>query len=124
MISERDKMSPDVNKKYYATAMNNEEIFRNILKDLRDNKGKRPMSMYIPERIHTDLPIKEIFKRYSEGNRLGQFTIGDFSVSEDKSKANISFYDIACMSGGGAELEYIVKENEVAYKGCLSIIKS
>jgi hypothetical protein len=112
------------NKNYYETARKNEEIFRNILEDLKNNKSKRPMGLYIPKNLEIDMPLEDIFKKYSEGNRHGQFTIGDFLISKDKSKASISFYDIACLSGGGAELEYIVAGNKVQYKGCLSTVMS
>jgi hypothetical protein len=117
-------MFPGVNTDYYEVARKNEGIFRNILEDLKNNKSKRPMGLYIPEDLKTNLPIEDIFKIYSEGNRMGQFTIGDFSVYENMSKASISFYDIAILSGGGADLEYIVSGNKVKYNSCLGRVMS
>ena len=95
---------------YYQTARENEAIFRSVLKDLRDNRAKRPMGDYVPEDLDTESSLDEIFQKYSEGNRYGRFTITNFT-RPDKAKATIGFRDIATLSGGGAELEYIVKED-------------
>lgn len=101
---------------YYQTARENEAVFRNVLRDLRDQRTKRPMGQYVPEDLETEARLDEIFKRYSEGIRLGIFTITSFSRPE-KTKATIGFEDVAILSGGGAELEYLVKEdNSVEYQ--------
>lgn len=101
---------------YYKTARENEEVFRNVLRDLRDNRGKRPMGMYVPKDLETEANLDEIFERYSEGMRMGRFTITSFSRPE-KTRAKFGFRDIAPLSGGGAELEYLVKDdNSVKYE--------
>ena len=100
---------------YYETARENEEVFRNVLRDLRDNREKRPMGMYVPENLETEASLDEIFRQYSEGQRMGRFTITSFSRPE-KTKAKLGFQDIAPLSGGGAELEYLIKDdNSVKY---------
>ncbi|MBS3116108.1 hypothetical protein J4421_00775 [Candidatus Woesearchaeota archaeon] len=101
---------------YYQTARKNEEVFRNVLRDLRDNRGKRPMGIYIPEDLKTEVSLDEIFQQYSEGQRMGRFTITSFSRPE-KTRATIGFRDVAPLSGGGAELEYLVNDdNSVKYE--------
>jgi hypothetical protein len=104
-------------KNYLETAIENEEIFRNVLNDMKDNRAQRPMGAYIPENLKTDLPVNELFEMYSAGKRYGVFTICNFEMS-DPNSAKLSFKDIACMSGGGAELKYLVREDKsVEYQG-------
>lgn len=93
---------------YRTTAQENELVFRNILRDMKHNRGERPGGQYIPDDLETDATIEDFFKKYSTGNRYGIFTITDFSRPSKKS-AFIAFKDVAFMSGGGAKLEYIVK---------------
>ena len=101
---------------YYKIARENEVVFRNVLRDLRDNRTERPMGTYVPEDLETELNLDEIFQKYSEGQRMGIFTITSFTRPE-KSKATIGFQDIAFLSGGGAELEYLIKkDNSVEYQ--------
>jgi len=95
---------------YYQTARENEEVFRNILRDLRDNKQERPMGYYVPRNLETEAPLEDLFRRYSKGIRRGIFTVCNFTMP-DKDSATIMFEDIAFLSGGGAELEYLVKED-------------
>ncbi len=103
-------------KNYYQTARENEEVFRNVLRDLKNNRSKRPMGRYIPKDLETEIKLDKIFQRYSQGVRDGRFTIINFA-RPNKTKATIEFQDIAVLSGGGAELEYLVKENNsVKYK--------
>ena len=101
---------------YYQVARENEDVFRNILRDLRDHRKDRPMGSYVPQDLETETNIDEIFHKYSEGERTGRFTITNFT-KPDKTKATIGFQDIAILSGGGAELCYLVKEDDsVQYK--------
>ena len=101
---------------YYQSARENEVVFRNLLRDLRDNRAKRPMGHFIPEDLDAEATLDTIFQKYSEGLRYGRFTITDFT-RPDKAKATIGFRDIATLSGGGATLEYLVKEdNSVEYQ--------
>lgn len=101
---------------YYQTARENEAVFRNVLRDLRDNRMRRPMGAYVPENLETEIGLDEIFKKYSKGTEYGRFIITDFT-RPDKAKAIIGFQDIATLSGGGAKLEYLIKEdNFVQYQ--------
>jgi len=111
-------------KDYYQTAKENEEVFRNVLRDLRENRIKRPLGEYVPEDLETDLSLDEIFAKYSKRSPklanivslMGGFTITNFT-RPNKSKATIRFQNIAPLSGGGAELEYLVKKDDsVQYK--------
>jgi len=100
---------------YLSIAKQNEQVFRNVLRDLRQNRAKRPMSDYIPPNLETEASLEDIFKMYSTGNRYGIFTICDFS-RPNQNTVLISFKDTAVMSGGGAELEYLVRQdNSVTY---------
>jgi len=101
---------------YRAIAQENEPVFRNVLRDMKSNRGKRPGGIYIPEDLETEATIDAFFEKYSAGNRYGRFTINDFSRPSEDS-AVIAFADVACMSGGGAELEYLVKpDNSVEFR--------
>ncbi len=101
---------------YFETARENEDVFRNILRDLRDNKAKRPMGLYIPKNLEIEGNLEDIFQRYSKGERYGIFTITSFKMPT-RDTAFIEFQDIATLSGGGAELEYLVnQDNSVEYK--------
>ncbi|MCX6815876.1 MAG: hypothetical protein NT120_03420 [Candidatus Aenigmarchaeota archaeon] len=109
---------------YLQTARENEEVFRNVLRDLRGNIAKMPMGMYVPENLETEAPLDEIFKTYSQGMRHGIFTICNFT-KPDKTTATIQFQDVAITSGGGAELEYEVNEdNSVEYQSYLHVFRS
>lgn len=96
---------------YFQIARENEEVFRNVLRDLKGNRGIRPMGMYIPQDLDTEASLDEIFGKYSRGERSGRFRITSFSRPE-KSKATIGFDDVVPLSGGGAELEYLVNEDK------------
>ncbi len=103
-------------KDYYKTARENEDIFRNVLKDLKENRTERPMGSLVPEDLDVESKLDDLFEKYSEGNRRGIFTILNFT-KPDKQSATIMFEDVAVLSGGGAELEYkIKKDNSVEYR--------
>ena len=107
-------------KDYYQTARENEAVFRNMLKDLRDNRENRPMGIYVPKDLETEAELDGLFEKYSEGHRQGRFTILNFKKPTEDS-ASISFEDVAILSGGGAELEYKVNEdNSVEYQKMIS----
>ena len=102
---------------YLQAARENEEVFRNILRDLRDNREERAMGHLVPEELETDLPLEELFGMHSSGNRYGIFTVCDFERPEPNA-ASLTFENVACMSGGGAELKYAVAEDDsVEYQG-------
>ena len=96
---------------YFQTARENEAVFRNILKDLKINRAKRPMGVYVPEDLETESSLDIIFDKYSKGNRYGKFTITNFTRPQ-KDATTIEFKDVATLSGGGAELEYLVQEDD------------
>lgn len=101
---------------YLKVAGANEEVFRNVLRDLKNNKDKRPMGVFVPDDLETEASIEDIYKKYSEGKRMGKFTITEFSI--DGKTAIIGFQDIAPLSGGGASLKYDVNEDKtVVYAG-------
>ena len=101
---------------YYQVARENEAVFRNVLRDLRDNRTKRPMGGYIPEDLDAEATLDAIFQKYSEGPRHGRFPITTFARPKTDA-ATIGFQDIATLLGGGATLEYLVKEdNSVEYQ--------
>jgi len=98
---------------YLQIARSHEEVFRNVLRDLRDNRAQRPMGLYLPENLETDAGLEVIFEKYSLGMRYRRFTITDFTVNEGS--ATIAFEDVALLSGGGACLKYSVNGNAVEY---------
>ncbi len=99
---------------FFQTAVANENVFRNILKDLKENKDCRPMGSSIPDDLDTDSSIAELHKKYSEGNRRGIFTIFDFSIRNNI--VTFGFDNIGPLSGGGAILLYkINQDNSVEY---------
>ncbi|HLC19280.1 MAG TPA: hypothetical protein VJK72_00025 [Candidatus Nanoarchaeia archaeon] len=97
---------------YYQTAREHEKVFRNVLRDLRENRETRPMGDCIPEDLETEASLDEIFNKYSKGERMGKFTITSFSRPE-KTKATVKFKDVMGLSGGGAELEYLVSDDDI-----------
>jgi len=99
---------------YLPAAKAHEEIFRNILRDLKANRAMRPGGMYVPDHIDPEAPLEAIYEKLSTGNRYGIFTITDFSVEADK--AVIVFEDVAALSGGGAGLVYTISGVVVEYK--------
>ena len=107
---------------YKMIAQENEVVFRNILRDMKANRIKRPMRMFIPSNLETELEIEAFVQKYSAGERMGKFTIDDFRRS--KELAVISFNNVAPLSGGGAQLEYLVKpDNAIEYYGASSIFR-
>lgn len=79
---------------YYQTARENEEIFRNVLRDLK---------------LKDESDLEKTFEKYSEGDRSNKFTIINFlKPSEDSVRI---IYELTSPPGGfekgvGAEIEY------------------
>jgi len=96
---------------YLKTARANEGIFRAILTDLRDHREERPGGVYVPEDLDVESDVNELFRKYSEGDRQGKFTVLDFE-RECGSVATISFQDVAPLSGGGTQLEYKINGDD------------
>lgn len=93
---------------YLPAARQHEPVFRAILRDLRDKRQERPGGTYVPQDLETELPLEDLFARYSAGHRMGKFTVARFSVEGDE--ATIAFRDVAPMSGGGAEVIYRIRD--------------
>lgn len=107
-------------KNYCKTAIENEDIFKDILRDLRYHREERPLGNLVPTDLQTELPINEIFEMYSSRKslvRLGKFTICDFVVPQPDT-AKIIFKNFSGgLTGGAAQLEYLVRSGKsVEYK--------
>lgn len=101
---------------YFKTAKKNEGVFRNALRDLRDNRAERPMGDCVPKDLETEAPLHEIVEKHSKGDRTGKFTIADFTVTE-KTKAMLCFYGPS-EPPRGAQLQYLANsDNSVKYQG-------
>lgn len=104
-----------IKQDYYKAARENEEVFRNILRDVKTNRETRPMGEYIPQEMDVEMELESIFKTYSDsmGYRAGRFTILNFS-RPNKDEAIFSF---GALLKGGAELEYLVRpDNSVEFR--------
>ena len=97
-----------VNKSYYKIARENEQVFRSVLRDLVLNRDKRTWGGYVPEDLETEVSLQQIFEKYSEGDRTWKFVILDFSRPNQET-AQLSFENVGPLSGGGLNLEYVVK---------------
>ena len=104
---------------YLRTAKLNETVFRNILRDLRDNPQERSYSeiIYIPfhnmseTRLDVDLPIEEIVKKYSEQYNESFFELANFTRPE-KTKAFIFYNGHLRHKDISICLEYDINEND------------
>lgn len=91
-------------RRYLEDAKKHEEVFRNIL---RSRKVKEE-----------GLTLEEIYKRYSEGDRYGKWTILDFrrgpfghlGIKLSENEALFASQDMAALSGDGSVAKYIVKQ--------------
>ena len=109
--SEKNKMNTS---DYKRTAEQHEELFRNVLRDMKQR------CEICPEGFNPDEPIDRIFERYSTGDRFGRFTICDFAVGPNseglveltEQEALIDVEDIARMSGYGYSLVYEVQKDK------------
>ena len=112
-----------IKKNYFQEARENEEIFRNILMDVKTNRGTLPRGEYIPQEIDIEMELEDIFKTYSDpmGYRAGRFTIFNFS----RPNGEEAIFSFGALLKGGAELEYLVKQdNSVEFRKCRSAWKS
>jgi len=50
-------------KDYFHVAKANERVFRNILRDMRDNREKRTMGYLIPENLETEAKLGTFFQK-------------------------------------------------------------
>ncbi|MDP3026392.1 MAG: hypothetical protein Q8N63_01695 [Nanoarchaeota archaeon] len=101
-------------KDYKRTAEQHEQLFRNILGDMKQR------CVICPKDFNPDEPIDKIIEKYSTGNRYGRFTICDFAVGPNvgglvelaEKEALIDVEDIACLSGHGYSLVYKIQEDK------------
>jgi len=102
---------------YFSTALKNEDIFKKILRDLKDNFQNRPRGAIIPKNLNLSLPVSQIIEKYSTGERSGKFTITNFQKTHDK-KFTISFQNIdySRRGGTGAELRYAINHRQIEYE--------
>ena len=93
-------------KNYIETAKKHETIFRMIL----DKFGV----------THKDLSIEEIYKKFSDGDRLGVWTILEF----EEVRPNVfqfSSEDIAFLSGSGRTDLWTIANDELKHLGNIDI---
>ena len=53
---------------YYHIARENEAVFRNVLRDLRDQRAHRPMGCIVPSDLESDARLERIFEKYYLGS--------------------------------------------------------
>ncbi|MFA5173689.1 MAG: hypothetical protein WC438_00745 [Candidatus Pacearchaeota archaeon] len=82
-----------INLGYLETAIRHENIFRNILGDLKQNRNERNLGEHIPQDLKTDSNIEKIFHRYTLGDRTNKFTIEDFQVLDQSARITYSFLE-------------------------------
>jgi len=108
------------NANYYLTARVNEPVFRAVLRTLRTPEIRKVLGdceICVPQDFNPEKSLASIFDKYSRGNRYAKFTISDFVVSPG-SRAAILIEDIAAVTGGAAELSYlVVGSDSVSYLG-------
>ena len=95
---------------YFRVARENEHVFRNVLRDLKNNRAQRPMGICIPEDLETEVPLEVIFEKYSRSIRYGRFTVTNFVINGRS--VSIAFENVAMLSGGGASLLYAMNDND------------
>ncbi len=96
-------------KDYRDVAKANEQIFRALLKDLKERNKLN---------LDAELPIERIFAVCSSGNRNDLFTILNFQ-RPDADTAIISFehIDYNSRGGSGMEIRYKIKnDNSIEYE--------
>ncbi len=96
---------------YLRRAEEYEEVFRNVLRDIKSNRNTRPLGCLVPEDIATEIPLEELYAKYSAGERYGVFSICDFYI--DGNTAHFSFQNTAMLSGSGTTLRYKIKEDNI-----------
>ena len=109
---------------YFNQAMQNEAIFREVLRDLRERRKERICGNVIPANLETEAGLDSIFEAYSDGYRNGKFTIVDFRVTR-QGTAEITFQSMEPITGCGAKFEYkLLPKNKVRYYGPVFFIKN
>jgi len=114
---------------FYRTARENEPVFRNVLRDLEENREKRPMRSCIPEDLKPEARLWRIFWMYSRWRRDGKFTITEFTRERDPIRdgdfATITYEKNNGSTCHGAQLEYRVnRDDSVKYEKRVFVILS
>ncbi len=102
-------------KDYRPIAKANEEVFRNILRDIKKNSSERFFGKIVPEDLQTELPIDELYELYSAGDREGKFTIKHCTIAEGQ--IWFAFEQEWNRREKGAQLHYNIVGTEVHYTG-------
>lgn len=100
---------------YRPVAIAHEEVFRNILRDLKQNSRERAGGTIIPLDLNTEAPLEEIYDTYSVGDRMGKFTIKHCTIEDGR--AWFAFEVISGSSEKGAQLHYKIVGTDVRYTG-------
>ena len=108
-------------KDYLEDALANEEVFRNILKDIRYADNGRPKQSLLPKNLDVNENIYDLYLRYSSPELSNQFTISYFNIDE-KGRAVIAFDNIGDLekfighAGCGVALRYLINpDNSVSF---------
>ncbi len=100
---------------YRPVAIAHEEVFRNILRDLKQNRCDRVGGSIIPLDLNTEAPLEEIYDTYSAGDREGKFTIKHCVIEEGR--VWFAFELISDRREKGAQLHYEILGANVRYTG-------
>ena len=100
---------------YRPVAIAHEEVFRNILRDLKQNSRDRAGGTIIPLDLNTEAPLEEIYDTYSAGDREGKFTIKHCVIEEGR--VWFAFELISDRREKGAQLHYKITGTDVRYTG-------
>ncbi len=107
---------------FFKAVRENEKVFRKTLRDIHDNRNRRPMGVFVPEDFDTESDLATLFEKHVTGNRVGCFTITNFTVS--KSDVTITFLCASILVGVGASLSYKIQGDDIKYVKLLSMERS
>jgi len=102
---------------YLGDAIENEEVFRNILR-------RFPADFLKSQALDPEASLKDIYDQFSTGDRYAKWTILDFRKGPSnepllqlaENEVMFSFEDIACLSGSGSTNVYKVNpDNSVDF---------
>ncbi len=75
---------------YLPVAQEHERVFKNILKDIQDNRGtNRLASMCLTEDIDLEQPVAELYRKYTGEAQQGLFNILSFEVKGKKATMHV-----------------------------------
>ena len=103
-------------------ARENEKVFRNVLRDLRDNRDNRPQGRSIPEDLNPEGPLEDILYDDTKRPNTGRFSIRDVTMMTEINCLWIEwriYPNPKSGSGVGAQYHYRINpDNSVEYAGC------